>query len=84
MLRKLFLLPALAVLAVGWSAFAGTIGGGTSIPFEPEPDCEELCDPVVQLTDGTLCVLAGCLSGGGEVYCIYSCFFQLPPLPPNF
>lgn len=78
MLRKLFLLPALAALAVGWSAFAGTTGG-SSIPFEPPPDCSQHCDEVVQLPDGTVCVLAGCLSGGGEVYCLYSCFWQLPP-----
>ena len=82
MLRKLFLLPALAVLAIGWSAFADdTLPGGGSIPFEPDPDCEEFCDPVVTLPDGTLCVLEGCLSGGGEVYCLYSCFWQLPPGP---
>ena len=46
--------------------------GGGGIPIEPS--CDGECDPFVVLPGGTVCTLAGCVSGGGPIFCLYSCF----------
>lgn len=73
MLKKLLVFSLASVLAVG-AASASDVwppdGGGIPI----EPPCEGECDPFVVLPGGTVCTLAGCVSGGGNIFCLYSCF----------
>ena len=72
MFTKLLAFSLTSVLAVG-IAVAGVLpsDGGGGIPYEP--DCEGECAPAVILPGGTVCNLAGCVSGGGDIFCLYSC-----------
>jgi hypothetical protein len=72
MFTKVFALAVAGVLLLGARSMAE---GG---PVDPE--CAQSCAPTVELPGGGFCVLSGCLSGGGEVFCAYDCFFPLPPL----
>ena len=74
MFKKLLAFSLVSVLAVGVAAASDVLpgDGGGGIPFEPP--CEGECDPFVVLPGGTVCTLAGCVSGGGPIFCLYSCF----------
>lgn len=80
MFQKLLAAALVGALAVGVAQ--------ASEPIEPFPvtpvDCTEHCPPTLQLSNGTFCVLAGCLAFNDQVICAYNCFFPLPPYPPLF
>lgn len=72
MLKKLFAPCAVAAIAYGWTAMAGTV------PNVEGNDCSEACAPSIVTPEGHVCVLADCLQGGGQTFCLYNCFFVLP------
>ena len=77
MIKKLLALCVIGTLAFGSLTLAMP-------PGEGEVDCSQFCAESIFLENGTFCVLDGCLSGGGQVFCNYSCFWGLPWVPPVF
>jgi len=68
--------------AVSFGSFAMATPEAQSSPSINE--CLQQCAPFLNLPNGGVCVLTGCLEvEGGVVLCGYSCFYPLPD-PPVF
>lgn len=70
-MKKLLALVMVGVLTLGISSVATPAPG--VIPIDP--DCTANCAPTIVLPTGTVCVLETCF----QSFCIYRCFFVLPP-----